>query len=81
MSEHSGAERVAVRGELADGPASLEIADDGRGFSADEAEARRVEGHLGLRLLHDLARDAGGSVEVDSAPGAGTRVRIEVDAR
>jgi signal transduction histidine kinase len=33
---------------------------------------------LGLRLLADLAREAGGSLEVDSAPGAGTRVVLAV---
>jgi len=55
--------------------ARLLVEDDGRGF--DVRRAAR-EGHFGSRLLHDLARAAGGRTEVDSAPGRGTRVRVEV---
>jgi signal transduction histidine kinase len=52
------------------------VADDGRGFDPDAVP----EGHFGLRLLADLARDAGGRLDVSSAPGAGTVVRMEVPA-
>ena len=38
------------------------------------------EGHFGMRLMRDLARDAGGELRVDSAPGAGTSVTLEVPA-
>ena len=37
-----------------------------------------AEGHFGLRVLEDLAHEAGGELEIDSAPGAGTRVTVEV---
>jgi signal transduction histidine kinase len=45
------------------------------------AERRRAEGHLGLDLLRDRARDLGGRLEVDSEPGRGTTVTLEVGAR
>lgn len=56
--------------------AVLEVRDDGKGFSPDVD--RSGEGHLGLRMLSDLARDAGGRWELDTAPGRGTRIRLAV---
>jgi signal transduction histidine kinase len=63
--DHVGGDRVA-----------LTIQDDGRGFDA----AERPEGHFGISLIEDYAADAGADLAVDSRPGEGTRVRIEVDA-
>jgi signal transduction histidine kinase len=51
------------------------VSDDGRGFSADEQAG---EAHFGLRLLQDLAAEAGGSLDIESKPGQGTTVRVEV---
>ncbi|MGZ4152828.1 MAG: sensor histidine kinase [Actinomycetota bacterium] len=56
----------------------LEVADDGVGFTPLQEEDARANGHLGLRVLGDLARDAGGELRVDSLPGRGTVVRLEV---
>lgn len=68
--------RVELRGH---GPvARLMVADDGRGFSAEQRAARAAEGHLGLSLLEELARQAGGTLAVHSGEGAGTTVELEV---
>jgi two-component system, NarL family, sensor kinase len=61
--------------------ARLVIADDGRGFRPDQRERRRTEGHLGLSLVEELARQSGGSLSISSAEGAGTRVELTVPAR
>lgn len=63
-----------------------EVADEGRGMSAEES-ARAFERFyrgpgsqglgLGLSLVHVLVESRGGSVELTSAPGAGTRVRVQ----
>ena len=56
----------------------LRVADDGRGFdTAGEVAADS----FGLRGLRDLAREARGSLTVDSNPGQGTAVTLEVPAR
>jgi signal transduction histidine kinase len=73
---HSGASAVRASVTAADGVAVLEVADDGRGFDP----AAVGDGHFGLRLLGDLARDAGGRLDVRSAPGEGTVVRLELPA-
>ena len=75
---HSDANHVDVSVILENSHAGLTIADDGRGFSPDVAEAAREDGHLGLRVLADMAQDAGGRLAIDSEPGRGTRVSLEV---
>jgi signal transduction histidine kinase len=60
------------------GTAVLRVRDDGRGFATGATPDAPAGGHLGLRLLSDLTRDAGGRLQVESAPGHGTSVRVEV---
>jgi signal transduction histidine kinase len=70
---------IALHPSRADGSAVLlEVADDGRGFDPGQDAPT---GHLGLKGLHDLAREAGATLTVSSAPGEGTRVSLEVPAR
>jgi two-component system NarL family sensor kinase len=75
---HSDANHVDVSVILENSHAGLTIADDGRGFRPEIAEAAREDGHLGLRVLADMAQDAGGRLDIDSEPGRGTRVCLEV---
>ncbi len=75
---HSHATRVDVRVSLEGRRVGLGIADDGIGFSPERADRAREDGHFGLRVLNDMATHAGGSLSIDSAPGAGTRVQLEV---
>jgi two-component system NarL family sensor kinase len=81
VAEHAtGATRVSVAVTRVDGRVRLEVADDGAGFDAGRRATRAEEGHVGLTLLEDLARGAGGILDVTSAPGAGTTVVLEVPA-
>jgi signal transduction histidine kinase len=72
---HGRAGRVTVYAEPADeGGVACSVKDDGTGF--DPATAR--EG-MGLsRSVRGRVADVGGRVEVDSAPGRGTEVRLWV---
>ena len=72
VAQHSDATRVDVRVETDEQLARLIVTDDGRGFDGGVDE-----GHMGLRLLGDLASEAGGQLKLDSGPGRGTRVCIE----
>ena len=72
VAKHAGAQRVTV---AVTGAVTLEIADDGVGF---DPTAVVPEGHFGLRVMADLARDAGASLAVSSRPGGGTRWRLEL---
>ena len=51
----------------------LEVADDGAGFALD---APRKASSLGLMGLRERARLLQGTVEIDTAPGRGTRIRV-----
>jgi signal transduction histidine kinase len=66
-SKYAAADALRIRVAREDGALLVEIADDGRG-GADATAG------TGLRGLADRIDTLGGSFEVDSPPGAGTRV-------
>ncbi len=78
---YADASEVRVELTVDDGVARLVVADNGRGFEAGVRERRREEGHIGLSLAEELARQSGGTLEVESTAGTGTRVELEVPAR
>ena len=74
VEKHAGASRVFVSVGRDDGSAVLTVTDDGRGIPAEAAG----EGHMGLQIVDDLVRDAGGTLVVAPGPSGGTVVRVEV---
>lgn len=77
------AEATCVRVDVTRGPAGetrLVVADDGRGFTAPQRDSRETEGHVGLRLVADLAERAGGHLTIDALPDRGTTIELEVPA-
>jgi two-component system, NarL family, sensor kinase len=72
---HASAELLTVSVQIIEETVVLTITDDGVGF---EPARKAAEGHVGLRLLADLAAEAGGRFEVRSTPGTGTVVRLDV---
>jgi len=74
---HADATMVEVAAGRDGGIAWLSVRDNGHGFDPGNAS----EQSFGLRLLHDLAGDAGGRIEITSAPGAGVFLRVEVPAQ
>jgi signal transduction histidine kinase len=80
---HAGASRVDVRIDVPTngdgGPAVLEVADDGAGITGDALPAQ--QGHIGLRGLAGLAATMGASLMIDTTPGRGTTLRLEVPVR
>jgi signal transduction histidine kinase len=78
---YADAATISVEVDVVDSTARLLVADDGRGFSPEVRDQRREEGHMGLALVEELARQAGGRLTVDSREGEGTRVLLEVPTR
>jgi ligand-binding sensor domain-containing protein/signal transduction histidine kinase len=72
-ARHSGAAHVDIVFAMHGGRLRLSIADDGCGFDA----AIPGSGH-GLASMANRAAELGGTLEVASAPGAGTRARLDV---
>jgi two-component system NarL family sensor kinase len=75
---HSGARHATLRITVAAGGCELAIEDDGVGLDPDTWKARREEGHLGLAVLQDLARDAGASLEIRRGDAGGTTVTLRM---
>lgn len=77
VRKHARASRVWVRVGLGlpEGRLRVEVADDGCGFDPTEPVGA---GHFGLAVMRERAELAGGRLEVDSAPGRGTRVKLEI---
>jgi signal transduction histidine kinase len=73
---HSGASTVHVDVLGVGRQVSLTVTDDGAGF--DPGTSGRQDSY-GLRGLQSLVQDGGGTLQVESAPGAGTTVRLVVD--
>jgi signal transduction histidine kinase len=73
---HAAPDRVSVTLAGDGGRLLVEVVDDGAGFEPDDAELRSK--HLGLTSMEERAKSIGGRLELRSAPGAGTTVRLEV---
>ncbi len=71
VARHAHASTVHIRLDVSDDVLALSIADDGRGFDASGAST----GH-GLGSLAERAATLGGTVEIESAPGEGARIRL-----
>jgi PAS domain S-box-containing protein len=72
---HSHADVVLLRTAEQDGSFVLEVADDGAGF--DPSRLTDPGAGLGLVGMRERAAALGGSLEVLSSPGDGTRVRLK----
>jgi signal transduction histidine kinase len=75
---HARAQHVTVALGQDDGSVFVEVSDDGIGFAPANPELRSR--HLGLTSMEERALELGGRLEIRSAPGKGTTVRLEVPA-
>jgi PAS domain S-box-containing protein len=80
----AGAKNLGIRADGSGGLARVIVEDDGEGISASDQErifepfftTRREHGGagMGLTLTHGIVLDHGGTVQVESEPGRGTRM-------
>ena len=77
IAKHARATHVDMVLEVRPTEVMLLVADDGRGFDASAARP----GHFGLQLMREHAMALGGALDLISAPGRGTQVRIRVVRR
>lgn len=73
-AKHAGTPDVAVRVRSDLDAMRVEVEDRGRGVAAAIRDEDEREPHLGLRMLRARAEDIGGTIEIGSTPGGGTRV-------
>ena len=75
--KHAGAANVNLGVGRADGSVTLDVSDNGSGFDP----AGDFPGHLGLRSMRERAESLGGTLQIESAPGEGTRIRVRISPR
>ncbi|GAB2661845.1 sensor histidine kinase [Kribbella swartbergensis] len=75
VRKHAAATQVQITLGLSDGGVWIEIRDDGAGFTPGAAAAG-----FGLAAMRGRVEESGGSVQVESAPGRGTRVQVLIPA-
>ncbi|WP_406456592.1 sensor histidine kinase [Streptomyces sp. NBC_00876] len=74
--QHAGARRAEITLSFMDTSVSLDVVDDGRGFTAAATPGRTGAGGFGLPAMRSRARSLGGTLSVESAPGQGTAVAL-----
>ena len=72
---HGSATRITVELRYAPEAVSLCVSDDGSGFRSEVAGG---SGHFGLQDMQERARSMGCQLQIDSQPGQGTRIRVQV---
>ena len=75
---HSGCSRIGVKVEVRDGELHSVVEDDGEGFDIEAAANATPSWGVGLRSMRERAEMLGGSLRVESEPGAGTKVEMRV---
>jgi signal transduction histidine kinase len=83
--------RIHVVSGAREGRVEVTVADDGPGIAPEDLPrifqsffTTKAEGEgtgLGLAIVHGIVEDHGGTIEVESAPGAGARFRVLLPAR
>ncbi|MBI4495068.1 MAG: GAF domain-containing sensor histidine kinase [Chloroflexi bacterium] len=79
VRKHAAASHVLVRLAETEGWVEAVVADDGVGFDP-AALGRGAFPRFGLSTMRERAEAVGGRLEIDSAPGRGTRVTVRVPA-
>ena len=72
--KHARASHARLTLETSASNIALEIADDGAGFDPNA----RFDGHLGQRSMRERAEAIGAHYSLQTAPGAGTRIRVQL---
>ena len=78
ITKHAKASRVTIELRNADGRIRLVVSDNGRGFEPPQSPIGKAKSGWGLTIMRERALSIGGSFHLDSAPGKGTRVVVEI---
>jgi signal transduction histidine kinase len=73
--KHGRARTVSIELQYATASVCLTVTDDGQGFAAEQSSPA---GHFGLLDMRERAQSMGNALRVESEPGRGTRITVEV---
>lgn len=78
VRKHASAQRAEVLFTYNFDRVQLIISDDGAGFDLESLRSGNGERRFGLEIMRERARLVGGSLEIRTRPGAGTKVLFEI---
>jgi signal transduction histidine kinase len=73
--KHANAKNIQIKVQQERDRPSMEILDDGIGF---DLEIACRQGGLGLTNMQECARARGWQIDIESSPGNGTRIKVEI---
>ena len=82
IMRHAGAKHVTIDLQREDASMVLSVQDDGRGFDLAAVRSRAVHGgSMGVSGMQERALLVGGQLEITSAPGQGSQLRLHCALR
>lgn len=77
-AKHSGSPEVGVRVRAGAGELCIEVEDRGHGIGSTNTSSGDEDAHFGLRQMRARVHELHGTLEIESAPGSGTRVVVRL---
>jgi two-component system sensor histidine kinase DegS len=81
VNKHANAQNVTIRLAIKESEMLLTIADDGKGFDPEEVKTRKfnkLQGGFGLDGIGERAELVRGGMKIESAPGRGTKLILNI---
>jgi signal transduction histidine kinase len=77
VRKHASATRAWITLQIRDGVLELMVSDDGKGFEPEQVQTSHGS-HFGVSTMRERAEAIDAEFDLDSEPGAGTRVRVRL---
>ncbi|MBI5408299.1 MAG: response regulator [Nitrospirae bacterium] len=78
VARHAEAKEATLTIEMKRNPVRLTVKDNGKGFDTSTVEKPEIKHGWGLLVMQERAQSMGGLVHIESEPGKGTRITVEV---
>jgi signal transduction histidine kinase len=79
IRKHAGGRHAVVRFDVEGNRYCVTVRDDGHGFEPGKIPEEGCR-HFGLQTMRERAEGIGGTLEIDAAPGKGTKVMVRLPA-
>jgi two-component system NarL family sensor kinase len=76
--KHANAQHIYLSLSIENQSVRLLVLDDGRGFDPDKVAHITSDGHFGLAGMSERVKLLGGTICIQSEPGAGTEIAVQV---
>jgi len=78
VAKHASTQNVTIKLRKTDGMIMFDVVDMGKGLSAAKSSVNRTGSGWGMTIMRERAELNGGNFHVDSTPGKGTTVSVEM---